>query len=134
MKPTLSLPVLTAIIVLSSGVIFPILFSITDRLLRELFSELHPTLLLIASFTWLLILYFYGIKFSLEYVTRQFDISDRDRLFKYSNIGFSAVAVLFYASLLSTSVLSNILWGCFYLITIGLFYWLSSKELLTPST
>ena len=133
MKPKLSLSALTTIIVLSSGIVFPIIFTVTDRLLRELFSALHPTLLLIASFSWLLFFYFYGIKFTLEYITRQFEISDRDSLFTYSNIGFSAVAVVFYASLISASVLSNILWGCFYLVTIGFFYWLSSKELLTPS-
>lgn len=124
---------MSTILVLVSGLVFPVLFSITDRLLRELFSALHPTLLLIASFSWLLLLYFYGIKFSLEYVGRQFEISDRDRLFKYSNIGFTAISVLFYASLLSASVLSNVLWGSFYLAVIVLFYRLSSKELLEPS-
>jgi hypothetical protein len=133
-RQKLSVPALSAVLVLSSGVVFPIIFTVTDRLLRELFSAFHPTLLLIASFSWLLLFYFYGIKFSLEYVSRQFEVSDRDKLFKYSNIGFSAVAVLFYASLLSSSILSNILWGSFYLATIGLFYWLSSRELLRSST
>jgi len=133
-KQKLSVPALSTVIVLSSGVIFPIIFSVTDQLLRELFSAFHPTLLLLASFSWLLIFYFYGIKFSLEYVTRQFEVSDRDRLFKYSNIGFSTIAVLFYISLLSSSLLSNMLWGSFYLTTIGFFYRLSFKELLAPST
>jgi len=132
-RQKLSVPVASTILVLSSGLVFPIIFTVTDRLLRELFSAFHPTFLLIASFSWLLIFYFYGIKFSLEYVTRQFEISDRDKLFKYSNIGFSAVAVLFYTSLLSGSILSNMLWGSFYLATIGFFYRLSSKKLLEPS-
>jgi hypothetical protein len=96
-RQTLSIPVLSTILVLSSGVVFPIIFTVTDRLLRELFSAFHPTLLLAASFAWLLFFYFYGIKFSLEYVTRQFEVSDKDKLFKYSNIGFTSVAVLFYA-------------------------------------
>jgi len=132
-KQKLSIPVLSTVLVLSAGIIFPIIFSITDRLLRELFSAFHPTLLLAASFSWLLIFYFYGIKFSLEYITRQFEVSDKDKLFKYSNIGFSAVAILFYASLISASLLSNMLWGSFYLAAIGIFYWLSSKELLKPT-
>jgi hypothetical protein len=132
-RQTLSIPVLSTILVLSSGVVFPIIFTVTDRLLRELFSAFHPTLLLAASFAWLLFFYFYGIKFSLEYVTRQFEVSDKDKLFKYSNIGFTSVAVLFYASLISPSMLSNVLWGGFYLITIAFFYRLSSKELLKPS-
>jgi len=121
-KQKLSVPALSTVLVLSSGVIFPIIFSVTDRLLRELFSAFHPTLLLLASFSWLLIFYFYGIKFSLEYVIRQFEVSDKEKLFKYSNIGFSAVAVLFYTSLISASLLSNMLWGGFYLATIGFFY------------
>ena len=130
MKHALSTPALTAILVLSAGFVFPIIFSITDRLLRELFSAFDPTLLMIASFSWLLVLYFFGIKFSLEYINRQFEIADKDKLFTYSNIVFAAIAVLFYASLVSTSLLSNILWGGFYLCTIGFFYILSSKELL----
>jgi len=132
-KQKLSVPVLSTILVLSSGLVFPIIFTVIDQLFRELFSAFHPTLLLFASFSWLLIFYFYGIKFSLEYVTRQFEVSDRDKLFKYSNIGFSVVAVLFYTSLLSASILSNMLWGSFYLAVIGIFYRLSSKELREPS-
>jgi len=132
-KQKLSVPVLSTILVLSSGLVFPIIFTVIDQLFRELFSAFHPTLLLFASFSWLLIFYFYGIKFSLEYVTRQFEVSDRDKLFKYSNIGFSVVAVLFYTSLLSASILSNMLWGSFYLSVIGIFYRLSSKELREPS-
>lgn len=85
---------------------------------------------MVASFSWLLILYFFGIKFSLEYINRQFEIADKEKLFKYSNLAFTAVSVLFYTSLVSASLLSNILWGVFYLCTIGLFYSLSSKKLL----
>lgn len=133
MRQILSVPALSTILVLSAGIVFPIIFTVTDRLLRELFSAFHPTLLLLASFSWLLLFYFYGIKFSLEYITRQFEITERDKLFRYSNIGFSIVAVFFYASLVSASLLSNMLWGSFYLLTIGFFYRLSSKELLEPS-
>lgn len=129
MKHRLSTPVLTAILVLSAGFVFPLIFSITDKLLRELFYAFDPTLLTISSFSWLLLFYFYGIKFSLEYINRQFEISDKDRLFKYSNISFALVSLLFYSSLISTSLLSNMLWGGFYLVSIGFFYALSSKEL-----
>jgi len=132
-KYRLSTSALTVILIFSAGFVFPIIFSITDRLLRGLFSALEPTLLLIASFSWLLVLYYYGIKFSLEYVTRQFEIEDSSKLFTYSNIAFTAVCILFYASLVSTSLLSNMLWGTFYLIVIGFFYYLSSKALSTPS-
>ena len=130
MKHKLSLPALSTIVVLTSGFVFPLIFTVADRFLRELFSFLDPTLLLAASFAWLLLFYFYGIKFSLEYVTRQFEISDRNRLFRYSNIGFAALALLTYASLFSVSVFSNLLWGSFYLAVIILFYKLSSSILL----
>ncbi len=129
MKPRLSTPVLTAILVFSSGFVFPLIFSITDKLLRELFYGFDPILLTISSFSWLLLFYFYGIKFSLEYINRQFEMSDKDKLFKYSNISFALVSLLFYSSLISTSLLSNMLWGGFYLVSIGFFYTLSSKEL-----
>jgi len=102
----------------------------TDKLLRTLLVELNPLALMIASFAWLLVFYFYGIKFSLEYLTRQFEIEDRKKLFKYANIGFTFINMAFYASLISSSLLSNMIWGCFYLVTIGFFYFLSSKELL----
>lgn len=129
MKPRLSTPVLTAILVFSSGFVFPLIFSITDKLLRELFYGFDPILLTISSFSWLLLFYFYGIKFSLEYINLQFEMSDKVKLFKYSNISFALVSLLFYSSLISTSVLSNILWGGFYLVSIGFFYTLSSKSL-----
>jgi len=130
-KLQLSLPALTTILVLSAGFVFPIIFSITDKLLRTVFSEFNPTVLMIASFSWLLFFYFFGIKFSLEYITRQFEVSDAKKLFLYSNISFTAISLLFYASLVSASVFSNVLWGVFYLLTIGFFYFLSSKELLS---
>lgn len=133
MKYRLSTSALTVILVFSAGFVFPLIFSITDRLLRELFWALEPTVLLIASFSWLLLFYYYGIKFSLEYVTRQFDIEDNKKLFNYSNIAFAAVSFLFYTSLISASLLSNVLWGSFYLITIGFFYLLSSKALSDTS-
>lgn len=129
MKPRLSTPVLTAILVFSSGFVFPLIFSITDKLLRELFYGFDPILLTISSFSWLLLFYFYGIKFSLEYINLQFEMSDKVKLFKYSNISFALVSLLFYSSLISTSVLSNMLWGGFYLVSIGFFYTLSSKSL-----
>lgn len=129
MKQRLSTPLLTLILLSSSGVIFPIIFTMTDKLLRTLFAQLDPLLLMILSFSWLLLFYFYGIKFSLEYVQRQFEIDDKNKLFTYSNIGFTGVSIAFYASLISSSMLSNMIWGCFYLSTIMFFYFLSSKIL-----
>lgn len=129
MKQKLSTPALASILVLSAGFVFPLLFGFTDILLRRLLHEIDPTLLLGLSFSWLLLFYFFGIKFSLEYLTRQFEIGEKERLFTYANVGFAAVSLLFYASLLSASLLSNMIWGCFYLCTIAFFYCLSSKYL-----
>jgi len=129
MKLKLSTPILTSILLISSGVVFPLIFSATDHLLRILLSELDPMLLMVLSFMWLLLFYFYGIKFSLEYIQRQFEINDTNKLFIYSNVGFTLISVLFYTSLISASMLSNIIWGCFYLVTIGFFYYLSTKTL-----
>jgi len=129
MKQKLSTPLLTFLLLISSGVVFPIIFTMTDKLLRTLLVELNLMVLLVASFAWLLLFYFYGIKFSLEYIVRQFEIEDRHKLFTYSNIGFALISIFFYASLISTSLLSNMVWGCFYLIIIGFFYFLSSKIL-----
>ena len=129
MRQKLSTPLLTLILLISSGVVFPIIFTMTDKLLRTLLIELNPLVLLIASFSWLLLFYFYGIKFSLEYITRQFEIEDANRLFTYSNVGFALISIAFYASLISASMLSNMIWGIFYLSTIGFFYFLSSKIL-----
>ncbi len=129
MKYRLSTPVLTAILVFSSGLLFPLIFGLTDRLLRELFSQLDPTLLVIASFSWLLLFYFLGIKFSLEYLCGQFEILEREKLFRYSNIAYTAVTLLFYSSLVSASAFSNLAWGGFYLVTIGVFYLLSGRLL-----
>ncbi len=133
MKYKVSTPALAIILVIFAGVLFPVIFSMTDRLLRTALSDMNPTLLTAASFTWLLFFYFYGIKFSIEYIIRQFEISENQKLFRYSNIGFTAMSMLFYASLISPSWFSNIVWGSFYFITIGLFYWLSSKALLSSS-
>ncbi len=121
---------MTILLVIFAGVLFPIIFSVTDRLLRTLFSELHPVALTIASFAWLLLFYYFGIKLSVGYVVKEFDVEDKKALFTYSNLGFSAISMLFYISLLSYSWLSNLVWGSFYLITIALFYWISSKEFL----
>ena len=134
MKQKLSTPLLTLILLISSGVVFPIIFTMTDKLLRTLLIELNPVLLLATSFSWLLLFYFYGIKFSLEYIQRQFEIEDANKLFTYSNIGFTLISISFYASLISTSMLSNMIWGCFYLSTIGFFYYLSSKILNQTSS
>lgn len=131
MKYRLSTPALAIILVIFAGVLFPVIFSVTDKMLRTLFSALHPTVLTAASFAWLLFFYFYGIKFSIEYIIRQFEISEKEKLFRYSNLGFSAMSMLFYASLVSYSWLSNVIWGSFYLIVIYFFYRLSSNELLT---
>jgi len=130
MKKKLSTFASTLILLLSSAVVFPIVFSMTDKLLRTLLIELNPTLLLICSFAWLLLLYFYGIKFSLEYLEREFELEDKAKLFTYSNIGFVVINIAFYLSLLSPSALSNLIWGLFYLTTIGFFYFLSTKVLL----
>jgi len=130
LKQKLSTPALSTILVLSAGVVFPILFGVTDKLLRTLFVDFNPIAIMISSFIWLLVFYFFGIKFSIEYVTQQFEIAEKERLFKFSNIAFTAVTLLFYISLVSASWLSNVLWGSFYLITVGFFYWLSAKELL----
>ena len=129
MKQKLSTPALTSILLLSSGVVFPLIFTMTDKLLRLLLLELNPLVLTFLSFAWLLLFYFYGIKFSLEYLTRQFNIEEPKKLFTYSNIGFTAISIIFYASLVSASLLSNMIWGCFYLAIIGFFYYHSSKEL-----
>jgi hypothetical protein len=134
LKQKLSTPVLTLILLTSSGVIFPVIFTMTDKLLRTLLAELNPLALLVASLSWLLLFYFYGIKFSLEYISRQFEIDDSKKLFTYSNIGFALITLAFYASLISPSFLSNMIWGSFYLVTILFFYFLSSKILLKPST
>jgi hypothetical protein len=131
LKHKFSTPVLTFILVLSAGVVFPILFGFTDKLLRILLVDLNAVALMVSSFAWLLIFYFWGIKFSIEYVTQQFEIADRKKLFKFSNMAFTAVTLIFYFSLISASWLSNILWGSFYLVTVGFFYWLSSKALLS---
>ncbi|HIC45113.1 MAG TPA: hypothetical protein EYO73_12795 [Sulfurimonas sp.] len=128
MKQKLSTPVLTSILLISSGVVFPLIFTMTDKLLRTVLVELNPLVLMIASFLWLLIFYFYGIKFSVDYLAREFEIEDKQKLFTYSNIGFTLISLAFYSSLLSVSMLSNIVWGSFYLCTIGFFYYLSSKE------
>lgn len=129
MKKQLSTPGLTFILLLSSGVIFPILFSMTDKLLRTLMADLNPIILLICSFCWLLVMYFYGIKFSLEYIQREFEIANTNALFTYGNVGFMVISAIFYASLISASWLSNSLWGLFYLTTMLFFYILSSKIL-----
>ncbi|MDF1881194.1 hypothetical protein JHD50_07740 [Sulfurimonas sp. MAG313] len=129
MKQQLSTPFLTAILLISSGVVFPIIFTMTDKLLRTILIDMNTLVLMVSSFSWLLIFYFYGIKFSLEYITRQFEIEDTQKLFNYSNIGFTLISISFYSSLISSSMLSNFLWGCFYLFVIGFFYYLSSKEL-----
>ena len=129
MKQKLSTPVLTTILLISSGVVFPIIFTMTDKLLRTLLVDLNPLYLMIASFAWLLLFYYYGIKFSLEYIVRQFEIEETNKLFTYSNVGFTLISISFYASLISASILSNMIWGCFYLSTIGFFYFLSSKTL-----
>lgn len=129
MKQKLSTPALTSILLISSGVIFPIIFTMTDKLLRTVLVELNPIVLMVLSFAWLLLFYFYGIKFSLEYISRQFTIEEPKKLFTYSNIGFALISLAFYASLISSSLLSNMIWGCFYLSTLGFFYLLSSKEL-----
>ena len=130
MKYPLSTPALAIILVIFSGVLFPVIFSVTDKMLRTLFTGLHPTVLTILSFIWLLFFYYYGIKFSIEYIIRQFEISEKEKLFRYSNLGFSAMCMLLYASLVSYSWLSNIIWGSFYLIVIYFFYRLSSAKLL----
>jgi len=129
MKQKLSTPILTLILLLSAGVVFPFIFTMTDKLLRTVFVELNPLVLMGLSFAWLLLFYFYGIKFSLEYISRQFEITEPKKFFTYSNIGFTLISLAFYASLISPSLLSNMIWGCFYLSTIGFFYFLSSKEL-----
>jgi hypothetical protein len=130
LKQRLSTPVLTSILVLSAGVIFPIIFSLTDKILRTLLVDLDPVILMFSSFAWLLLFHFFGIKFSIEYITRQFELTEKKRLFKLSNISFFVVSLFFYSFLISASWLSNLIWGSFYLTTIGFFYWLSSKELL----
>jgi len=130
MKYRISTLALTILLVIFAGVLFPVIFSVTDRFLRTLFSGLHPTALTIASFSWLLLFYYFGIKLSIGYIAKEFEVQHKKRLFAYSNLGFSAMSMLFYVSLLSYSWLSNLVWGSFYLITIGLFYWISSKELL----
>ena len=133
MKLQLSTPALTIILVLFAGIVFPIIFSIIDKLLRSLFIEIEPTILMSFSFSWLLFFYYYGIKFSIEYIVDQFEIDAPDKLFNYSNLSFASIAVLFYMSLISAYWLSNVLWGGFYLATIGFFYYLSSQKLLKPS-
>ncbi len=130
MKYRLSSAALAIILVIFAGVLFPVVFSVTDKLLRTVLSGMHPAVLTMASFIWLLFFYYYGIKLSLEYIIRQFEISNREKVFKYSNIGFTAMSMLFYASLISFSWVSNIIWGIFYLCTIFFFYRLSSKHLL----
>ncbi len=130
MKYRISTLAQTILLVIFAGVLFPIIFSVTDRLLRTIFSELNATLLTVASFSWLLIFYYFGIKLSVGYIVKEFEITQEKRLFAYSNLGFSVMSLLFYVSLLSYSWLSNLVWGSFYLITIGMFYWISSKELL----
>ncbi|PHR58438.1 MAG: hypothetical protein COA44_03060 [Arcobacter sp.] len=127
MKQKLSTPILTGILLISSAVVFPLIFSMTDKFLRTLLVELNPVLLTVLSFTWLLVFYFYGIKFSVDYISREFEVEDEQRLFNYSNIGFTLISVAFYSSLISASLLSNMIWGCFYLMTIGFFYFLSAK-------
>ena len=127
MKQKLSTPLLTSILLIFSGVVFPLVFSATDHLLRILFSKLDPILLMVFSFSWLLVFYFYGIKFTIEYLSREFEIEDGKKLFTYSNIGFTLISLSFYSSLISSSSLSNIIWGFFYLFTIGFFYFLSAK-------
>jgi len=101
----------------------------TDKLLRTLLVDLNPTILMVLSFSWLLLFYFYGIKFSVEYIAREFEIESTKDLFTYSNIGFTLISALFYYSLVSASFVSNIVWGSFYLVTIAFFYYLSNKEL-----
>jgi len=130
LKQKLSTPLLAMILLSASAVIFPLIFSMTDKLLRTLLVELNSLVLMIASFAWLLLFYFYGIKFSLEYLTRQFEVEEKEKLFNYSNIGFSAINMVFYGSLISPSLLSNMIWGCFYLVCIGFFYFLSTKAFL----
>ncbi len=134
MKLRLSTPASAIILVLFAGIVFPIIFSIIDKLLRSLLIEIEPIVLMFSSFLWLLVFYYYGIKFSVEYIVEQFEVGETERLFNYSNLGFASVAVLFYTSLISAYWLSNILWGSFYLCTIGFFYYLSSQKLLKPST
>ena len=127
MKQKLSIPILTSILLISSGVIFPLIFSMTDKLLRTFLVEINSLLLTVLSFTWLLLFYFYGIKFSVEYINREFEVEDGKKLFTYSNIGFTLISLAFYSSLISSSLLSNMIWGSFYLLTIGFFYFLSAK-------
>lgn len=129
MKPSLSTPALTLILVILAGIVFPLVFSLFDRLLRSLLVDFNPLLLTSLSFAWLLLFYYLGIKFSLEYITREFELSNTDRLFRYSNILFALVTAGFYATLISSSPLSNLVWGCFFLATMGIFYRLSSDKL-----
>ncbi len=129
-KHTLPTAALVTILVLSAGVVFPLLFAMSDKILRSLLQGLDPTALMIASFAWLLLLYFYGIKFSLEYITRQFVVDDPQALFTYSTIAYAAVTLLLFASLISPSPLSNLLWGAFYLCTLFFFYLQGKKHLL----
>jgi len=128
LKKELSTPALTSILLLSSGVVFPLIFTMTDKLFRTLLVELNPLLLMSFSFAWLLVFYFYGIKFSVEYISSEFEIPQKQKLFTYSNIGYTLISLAFYSSLISASLLSNIIWGCFYLLTIGFFYYHSTKE------
>ncbi len=132
MKQEFSSPVLAGILLLFSGIIFPLIFTLIDKLLRSVLITLEPTVLTIFSFSWLLLLYYYGIKVSLTYITDAFIINNKMRLFIYSNVGYTFISGVFYYSLISSFLLSNLLWGLFYLATIVFFYILSTKALLAP--
>lgn len=129
MKKTLNPLGASAILVLTSGIVFPIIFTVTDKFLRTLLTDINPISIITLSFLWLLLFYFLGIKFTMEYLEREFTLLEPRKLLHISLTGFTLINLFFYASLFSASLLSNVLWGTFYLITIGMFYYLGIKTL-----
>lgn len=132
-KHALPTAALVSILVFSAGVIFPLVFAMSDKILRSFLQGIDPLALKVASFIWLLIFYFYGIKFSIEYITRQFVVDEPQKLFTYSTIAYTGISLTFYATLISSSALSNVIWGSFYLATVFFFYFLAKRAFIEVS-
>lgn len=110
--------------------LLPLLISFTDITLRlTLQDELSPTMILLISFSLLLVLYGLGYRGLWQWCLKRYK-GDQTKLLEMATLSIIFSDLLIYASLYQQgNTLSNIIWLLFYLVLIGLFYILGKRSI-----